>query len=300
MIGIYIIVLLTLGVVAYIMVMLESARESKDFVVTEYHICDNRLDGLEGKQTIVVISDLHSKIFGDKNRSLLASIRTLNPDIIVVAGDMLIGRVLNSCFVGEELLLELAKEFPVYYENGNHEQRMKIGDIEFQIQFSQYKERLEQAGIVFLENESQTIKIDDQHITFWGLEMDKKYFEKYHYQSITQEELHALLGFVEVKNRLYDTHYNILIAHNPVHADAYAKWGADLVLSGHLHGGMIRLPYIGGVITPQVRLFPRYSGGRYRKDNTDIIVSKGLGGHTVKVRVMNRPELVAVHLSGEK
>lgn len=300
MIGTYIGVLVVLGFIAYAIVMIESSRESKNFVVTEYDICNDRLVGLDGKQTIVVISDLHSKVFGDKNQPLIDSIKAIKPDIIVVAGDMLIGRVLDSCFVGEELLLELAKEYPIYYENGNHEQRMKVGELEFQVQFSQYKERLEKAGVVFLENESRTIQIDKQHITFWGLEMDKKYFEKCHYQTITQEELELSLGTVKEKNQLYDNNYNILIAHNPVHGNAYAKWGADMVISGHLHGGMIRIPFIGGIITPQVRLFPKYSGGRYQKDNTDIIVSRGLGGHTIRIRVMNWPELVVLHLSGEK
>ena len=94
--------------------------------------------------------------------------------------------------------------------------------------------------------------------------------------------------------------YEILLAHNPVYFDAYKKWGADLVLSGHLHGGIIRLPGIGGLITPQAIPFPKYSGEMTTEGEQTIIVSRGLGTHTINLRFLNEAEMIVIHLRGEK
>ena len=93
--------------------------------------------------------------------------------------------------------------------------------------------------------------------------------------------------------------YQILLAHNPIYTDTYLDWGADLVLSGHLHGGIVRLPGLGGMITPQFRLFPKYSGELTVKDQQSVVVSKGLGTHTIKIRFLNPAEIVVLHLQGK-
>ena len=100
----------------------------------------------------------------------------------------------------------------------------------------------------------------------------------------------------ELGNCEEDGAYHILLAHNPVYFKQYAAWGADLTLSGHLHGGIIRLPLIGGVITPQAKLFPRYSAGKYEIGEKWMIVSRGLGTHTIPIRFNNKPELSVIHL----
>ena len=82
--------------------------------------------------------------------------------------------------------------------------------------------------------------------------------------------------------------------------DLYKTWGADIILSGHIHGGVIRIPFIGGVISPQFRLFPKFSGEYKKQGNTSMIVSKGLGTHTIKVRFMNPAEIVVLHINGEE
>ena len=85
-----------------------------------------------------------------------------------------------------------------------------------------------------------------------------------------------------------------MLAHHPAYFDAYASWGADLTLSGHLHGGMIRLPFVGGLVSPQMRLFPKYDKGLYTKKGKKLIVSAGLANHTVNIRINNPPELVVI------
>jgi predicted MPP superfamily phosphohydrolase len=88
--------------------------------------------------------------------------------------------------------------------------------------------------------------------------------------------------------------YQLLIAHNPLYIKNYAEWGADLVLSGHLHGGMMRLPGIGGVLSPQAKFFPKYDAGQYHYQKSQLIVSRGLGSHSIMPRIFNIPELVYV------
>ena len=90
--------------------------------------------------------------------------------------------------------------------------------------------------------------------------------------------------------------FQILMAHNPEYFRTYRRWGADLVLSGHVHGGIVRLPFFGGVISPRVRLFPQYDGGHFTKENKDLIVSRGLGSHTIPFRLWNPGELVEIEL----
>ena len=93
-----------------------------------------------------------------------------------------------------------------------------------------------------------------------------------------------------------DKCYHILLAHNPEYFDAYEQWGADLVLSGHVHGGLIRLPFLGGVIAPSLKLFPKYDGGLFYKNNTTMILSRGLAFHNLGLRMWNQGELVVIEL----
>ena len=93
--------------------------------------------------------------------------------------------------------------------------------------------------------------------------------------------------------------YNILLSHNPLYYPAYRDWGADLTLSGHIHGGIIRIPGLGGLLSPDLTLFPRYDGGHFTERGKHLIVSRGLGNHFL-VRVMNPPEIGVITLARQK
>lgn len=93
--------------------------------------------------------------------------------------------------------------------------------------------------------------------------------------------------------------YTILIAHNPVFFETYANWGAELIVSGHLHGGIIRLPLVGGVLSPQVSFFPKYDKGLFKKGSSVMAVSAGLGKHTIPVRLWNPAELLIINLKNK-
>jgi predicted MPP superfamily phosphohydrolase len=156
--------------------------------------------------------------------------------------------------------------------------------------FDEYKERLESLGVHFLVNEQVRISHMDENLVITGLVIGRKYFKKLKQPKLNTEYLQNLVGIADKQC------YNILIAHNPVYFSNYIEWGADLIVSGHIHGGIIRLPAAGGVISPQYKFFPKYDAGKFETNERTMLVSRGLGLHTIKIRVFNRPELMVVTL----
>ena len=122
----------------------------------------------------------------------------------------------------------------------------------------------------------------------WGYELPLDYYRRGRNFTLMTEQVTEALGAPK------EGCCNVLLAHNPVYFDTYAAWGADLTLSGHLHGGIVRLPLLGGVISPQMKLFPDYTRGCYTKENHRMIVGAGLGSHTIPIRINNPPELVVI------
>ena len=192
-----------------------------------------------------------------------------------------------------EFVSKLPAIAPVYYACGNHEQRMKRKPEVYGEVYQEYQKQLEECGVHFLENSSVLLKEDDCRIRISALELPLATYTKFKKYRVTEQDVTAC-----IEKEAAD--YEILLAHNPVYFDAYKKWGADLVLSGHLHGGIIRLPGIGGLITPQAIPFPKYSGEMTTEGEQTIIVSRGLGTHTINLRFLNEAEMIVIHLRGEK
>ncbi|MCD8325923.1 MAG: metallophosphoesterase [Lachnospiraceae bacterium] len=237
----------------------------------------------------VVLADLHDTRFGEHNEQLSARVRQLSPDLVLVAGDMVTSSR-NPDFSGaEDLLISLAGEFPVYYGMGNHETRMAADPKEHEdVQVEEYRKRLSRAGVVFLQNES--VKLRDYPVTLHGLELENEYYHKRGRRSLTPEDLTEKLGKADPQT------YHLLIAHNPEYFPQYSDWHADLVVSGHVHGGIVRLPVLGGVISTSFRLFPKYDGGLFMEGNSAMVISRGLGSHTIPVRMFNPGECVVIDL----
>ena len=154
----------------------------------------------------------------------------------------------------------------------------------------EFKNRLRKKGVIFLDNESITMDWKGEKLRITGVSIDADYFGFQTKKEMKPEYLPSLLGQCTKKE------YQLLIAHNPVYFQNYAEWGADLILSGHLHGGMMRLPGIGGVLSPQAKFFPKFDSGIHEYRNSQMIVSRGLGSHSVMPRIFNIPELVYVKL----
>lgn len=285
--------LIVLGIVLFCC-FAEWMREIKTFRVTHYDITSEKLSGLQRERTVLFLTDLHNNCYGKENQDLVDAVRAQNPDFILIGGDMVIGKPDLQTDIAEQFVCELAKVCPVYYANGNHEFRMKLDYELYGNQYKQYKQHLEAAGVQFLENKHVDILWDNCKVQIHGLEIPREYYKKFRKQTMHPQEIVSAIGEAD------ETKYQVLLAHNPVYMDAYLEWGADLVLSGHLHGGVVRIPKIGGVITPQFHLFPKYSGELTVKGNTSIVVSKGLGTHTLKVRFLNPAEIVVLHIKGQR
>lgn len=280
-----VLLLLILGMV------LRSCWEQKHFEISEYPVYHEKLNDMESECRLVVLTDLHSGCFGKKNERLLTAILDSKPQAILIVGDMYIGKPKEDTTIAREFVLSLAKRFPVYYANGNHEYRTKIDSACYGDIYAEYEQALKEQGVIFLENAKEVFR---GLITIYGLEIDQKYYQKRHTPVMEPDYLLKELG------KLDNQKYNILLAHNPQFFENYAEWGADLILSGHNHGGIVSLPKIGGVIGTNYQLFPKYDKGVYKKGSSQMILSRGLGTHTIPFRLFNRPELIVLKLAGEK
>lgn len=256
------------------------------FVVRKYTCRDKRL---KKPLKLVQLSDLHNSTFGKHNERLLRAIHEQEPDIIVVSGDMYTSLLGREVAPAKELLVTLAKDYPICYANGNHEQKTKDQPEEFGTLYEDYRRELEKAGICFLPNTS--VYLAEYNLRIYGLEIDREYYRKFRTQILGTEKVREYLGTKEKAS------YGLMIAHNPDFFADYAAWGADLVLSGHVHGGLMRLPVLGGVIAPSMKLFPKYDGGRFEEGKSVMILSRGLGTHTLPIRIFNPGELVVVKLT---
>lgn len=278
-----------IGVILFLCT-IEWIREVFTFKITHYSITSNKLSGLKQEKKIIFLTDLHNNSYGRNNRKLYDAIMKQSPDLILIGGDMVVGLPGAQQKVALEFVSSLTKICPVYYANGNHEQRMEIYPETYGSIYQEYKNELMQAGVIFLENQREDILLDDCFIQLYGLEIPAMGYKKFKKTTLNADEVEACVGKPDQDK------YQILLAHNPIYADAYLKWGADLVLSGHLHGGIVRIPGVGGIITPQFRFFPKYSGEHTKVGTSDIVVSKGLGTHTIKVRFLNPAEVVVLHM----
>lgn len=280
-----------IAIICVIGLFIEIVRENSTFTVTHYDLNTSKL---EKDMKIVVLSDLHNCSYGENNRKILQTIAQEQPDLILVAGDILVGKEKVPTTVAESFMNDVIKIAPVYYANGNHEQRMKEQPEKYGAIYEEYKRKITEAGSIFLENEMATISWGEEQVNIRGLEIPLRCYKKIAKETLTSQEITDKIGSADLEK------FEILIAHNPVYAEEYANWGADLILSGHLHGGIVRIPFWRGVISPQIKLFPKYSGGRYKVKDSDLIVSRGLGTHTIKIRLFNVPEVVVLHIKGTK
>ncbi len=244
-----------------------------------------------GRLRLAVLSDLHNNIYP----GLIEMLEAARPDAVLIAGDMVnrpMRRQPPRFSRGYGCVKKLAERFPVYYAMGNHEsswqRHPKYGE-----SFAAYKRALEKKGVRFLDNESAEAGDAAHPLILTGLSLGKAQFTHrfWRRKAPDAELIKTLVGAPAARQ--------ILIAHHPQYADAYREWGAKIILSGHLHGGIVRL-FGRGLIGPGPDLFPKYSGGLYDVDGARLIVSAGLGTHTLPFRVFNPREALIVDLIKEQ
>ena len=255
------------------------------FHVVKYELHSNKI---KEEHHYVVLSDLHNKTYGEKNEKLIKSIHQLSPEAILIAGDILTSKPGKSYEVALDLISNLAKDYPIYYGMGNHETRLFLYPETYGDMGERYQDDLNKVSVDFLKNESRDC---GDHIRITGLDMKRDYYKRFKKNPMDSAYLKETLG--EAKEKYYE----ILLAHNPDYFEEYAAWGADLVLSGHVHGGMMRLPVLGGVVSPAFKLFPKYDGGLFQIGTSTMILSRGLGMHTIPIRIFNPGELIFLKIS---
>lgn len=234
---------------------------------------------------VVALSDLHNKEFGTDNEELIEDVALMKPDIIVMAGDM-VDISSGDTSIALKLCRRLNEIAPVYYGFGNHESNMVY------VNGERYDTELEEAGIPLLINSSETINIKDTDIDIGSVTTspDDDEYERYAAQFVK-----------EFEDTDADTHLKLMITHFPsLYYDKMKDAKFDLGICGHLHGGQIRLPIIGGVYAEwnhKITLFPKYCYGKFELDNCTIIVSRGLGNHEILPRINNRPEITVIDIN---
>ena len=251
-------------------------------VTADVLVCSNGIPEAFDAYRIVQISDLHDAQIGENNEKLIAMTAETEPDCIVLTGDF----VDSSRFHPERSLSvaeALVKIAPVYYVSGNHEAILPDED------YQALTDGLRGLGVCVLEDESAELTRDGQSIRLIGL-TDIGF-----HPGTLEEKKDALRTALSAL--LPEDEFSVTLAHRPELMDVYTECGAPLVLSGHAHGGQIRLPGIGGLIAPGQGLFPKYTEGKYEENGTTLVVSRGIGNSVLPLRVNDRPQIVVVQLA---
>lgn len=234
---------------------------------------------------IAHLSDLHNARFGRENRRLLDKLALAQPDLIVLTGDLIDARRTNLDRA-LAFAVRAAGLAPTYYVPGNHEARLPAA------QYQRLRQGLTAVGVTVLEHERVTLTRGGDRLTLLGLADQAFARTQGDHRPAAQLAAEALEALQTAEDG-----YTILLVHRPESFPVYAALGADLVLSGHTHGGQVRLPGLGGLFAPSQGFFPRYDAGLYRQGQASLVISRGLGNSLAPLRLNNRPEVVVLTLS---
>lgn len=226
---------------------------------------------------IVVLTDLHNNLYGKKQEELIKPIKEINPDLILLVGDLF--EVNNGTENTRYLLEWVGANYPSYFVTGNHEYYTK--------EVNTLKNIVESYQIQVLDGKVDLLEIGDTQLQIGGID-DGKHSSNYPYQ---------LRQLSESYDSTLDS-YNILLSHRPEIFNDFKDLPIDLILSGHAHGGQVRIPFIlNGLFSPDQGFFPKYAGGEYHLEDRQLVVSRGLIFQNQLPRIFNRPELVTIVLS---
>lgn len=280
-----------------------SQWEKKQLSVEQYEL---RTAKLRKKVRLVFLSDLHDASFGERNQTLFRRIAELSPDAVLVGGDMITcGKRAQQpprTEVCLHLMELLTRRFPVYYAEGNHENRMRRN---FPDAYRIFTDHLLQMGVEYIRNGQEIFDTEDliedeaDDLNLYGVSMEQRYFDALRPGFGRKEQMpkHYLSERLGKPDR---QQFNILLMHSPLYLREAAAWGADLVLAGHFHGGTIRLPFIGGLMTPQFQFLLPECAGRFQEGSTEMIVSRGLGTHSIRIRLNDLPEISCIDILPEE
>lgn len=259
------------------------AWQNNAVVVTNYQYKNGKIPKGFAGYKILHISDLHNKNFYGR---LTKKIKEINPDIIVITGD-LIDRRKTRIDIAMKFISEAIEIAPVYYVSGNHEQ---LSD-----SYIELKKKLKQLNVFIIDNEYLVLNKGEDDIGILGIADPASIKKEAETYSKEDNILYAESTFKKLYKNI-STDFNILLSHRPELFEVYRVMKVDLAFSGHAHGGQIRIPFMGGILSPNQGFFPKYSEGMITEGKTTMVVSRGLGNSLFPFRIFNRPELVVVNL----
>lgn len=279
--------------------------QNNHIVIGVYHYQTSKISG-DGEQfRIVQISDLHNARFGKKNQKLIREIEGLQPDLIVITGDIVDSNPTNIS-IAVDFVREIAGKYPVYYVTGNHEYWLS------ETERKELFEGIQDAGAVLLNNEKVSIdvavSINGEESVKTGESVDAEESMDTDESMDKGDASMTLIGLDD--NHLDDgtlhsmietcdkEELTVVLAHEPQYLDRYSDAGADLVITGHAHGGQMILPFVGPLIAPDQGFFPEYTAGEFTRKDTTMYISRGLGNSVIPVRLFNYPEIVCIEIQG--
>ena len=272
------------------------------YVVRSVAIYDSKV---KKKLKVCFVSDLHNYSCTPK---FYEDIKEFAPDVILCGGDTITatkGRKQDRAYY---FLKELSEIAPTLTALGNHEYRAKIYPEVYGSMYDEFAAKMDEYKIPILSNSSHYF--EENNIKVSSVDIDRSFYKRFKVYQMDDDYIESLIG------KLEDDKYNILLAHNPDYFKYYNAYGSDLILSGHVHGGLIRLPLLHGVAHPGIRFFPKYSGGVYDDNGKYVryadsyvssknavirfIVSCGIGFHTLPLRLFDPGELIFITIDSKK
>lgn len=271
-------------------VYLESRRELNTLRVTTYEVSDKKVpEWMKGKN-IVFLSDFHEAEKGAINEKILKEVKTAAPELVIIGGDLVNGSESPDRITpAKDLINALGRDYTVLYAFGNHERKMDEDFYGTKDLWESFTDSFSE-NVHILRNEKYDVSSEEGKgiISIYGLDLPLKYYGRVRFPKPDAGMIEDMLGTPDKES------YNILLGHAPDFAKSYGEWGADMVLAGHFHGGMVRLPLLGGVISPRLRPFPKYDYGVYECGLGKMYVTNGLGQHSMSIRINNIPEIVVI------
>ena len=258
-------------------------------IVRKYQLKSSKQTG-KGKIKIAFLTDIHNCVNDEEAESIFRILEKAEPNVVLVGGDVILGKQGADIEVGIRFINGLSKMYPVIYANGNHEQRISLHPEKYGDMGMHYEHAIAQTGVTRLINQKVELTVEGIPITVYGLDVDEKFYEKDFHKKSVAGELQKAFGKPD-QNR-----YTILLSHTPRYANDYLAWGADLILSGHYHGGVMLLSKKRGLVTPDFHIFSPLCCGIRSRGNSNMIISAGLGEHTIPVRIRNPREVTIVDI----
>lgn len=302
----YFIFLFLVVLLSIIIIIFESTKEKNSLKLGAYTVFTKKF---KEKIVLFFLSDFHEANIPNGLKKVNEYLKIKKPDLILIGGDMIVSKrkIKNSSNNKTENTIKLLQELKKYknevntnakiiYAYGNHETRIKnnaTSNENCKNQFELLQNAIKENDIILLDD----AKVSYNNIDIYGLTLDKGSYKigmpkAHRNKKLSNELINKKIG------KINSSCYNILLLHTPDYIEQVDHLNFDLILCGHYHGGMVRLPIIGNIIGPNFQLFPKYTKGLYKRNNTNIVVSPGMGAHTINLRLNNYPEICEVTIDG--